>query len=403
MIDLIKLLAIFALIVLLLRRRLNLGLTMLVGSVSLALAYRLSPASFVQAAVAAAIAPATLNLILALLLIMALENVMRRTKMLGLMVDSLGRIVPDRRVVMALLPALFGLLPSAGGARFSAPMVDEASHGLDLSPERKSFINYWYRHIWEFTFPLYPSLILGAQILGMSLGDLISLLFPFTFVAILAGAPFAFRGLGSAARAVSRAGAGRAYLRDMIWGMSPILAVTLLVVGLRVDASVALGLTVVGLLLWHRYTPRGALEMAREAFSVNIVAMVVATMVFKEVLLRSGVLDTLPTYLATVGVPSVIAVFTIPFLIGLGTGYAQAPVAVGFPIVAGLLTGAGVDVGLIVLAFVGGFGGVMLSPAHLCLILTVDHFRANAGQVLRLVLVPELVVMLAAAGAVYVF
>ena len=40
-------------------------------------------------------------------------------------------------------------------------------------------------------------------------------------------------------------------------------------------------------------------------------------------------------------------------------------------------------------------------PAHLCLALTVEHFRANVGQVLRLVVVPEMVLILAASGVVY--
>ena len=39
--------------------------------------------------------------------------------------------------------------------------------------------------------------------------------------------------------------------------------------------------------------------------------------------------------------------------------------------------------GLVALAFVAGFVGVMLSPLHFCLVLTVQQFQADFGRVWR--------------------
>ena len=70
---------------------------------------------------------------------------------------------------------LIGLLPMIGGAMFSAPMVEEASQGLNVSRERKTFVNYWFRHSLETIFPLYPSLVLAAGLIIIMFGIGLSL------------------------------------------------------------------------------------------------------------------------------------------------------------------------------------------------------------------------------------
>ncbi|MBV5323544.1 DUF401 family protein, partial [bacterium] len=105
---------------------------------------------------------------LVLAFIMMMEHQLRTTGMLKQMVVSLSNALPDRRMVMAALPAMIGMLPSPGGAVFSAPMVAEAAEGVVASPEQKALINYWYRHIWEYISPLYPGIILAAGLTGFS-------------------------------------------------------------------------------------------------------------------------------------------------------------------------------------------------------------------------------------------
>ena len=61
------------------------------------------------------------------------------------------------------MPMLIGMLPSLGGAYFSAPMVKEATSGIHMSQEEKAFINYWFRHPWE-----YHSPPLSRHIAGLS-------------------------------------------------------------------------------------------------------------------------------------------------------------------------------------------------------------------------------------------
>jgi len=43
----------------------------------------------------------------------------------------------SNKVTLAVMPAFLGLLPSLGGARFSCPIVEEASRGLSINAEEK--------------------------------------------------------------------------------------------------------------------------------------------------------------------------------------------------------------------------------------------------------------------------
>jgi hypothetical protein len=58
---------------------------------------------------------------------------------------------------------------------------------------------------------------------------------------------------------------------------------------------------------------------------------------------------------------------------------------------------------LLLFAYVSGFCGILLSPAHLCLALTADYFKAELRDVYRILLVPVGVVFSAALLVLIVF
>jgi hypothetical protein len=130
MTDLLKIGAAFALIVVLLRLRWNLGLVMLLGAVFLGSISLIGPVQQARVILAAGIDPVTINLVTGLILIMVLENIIRKRGVLKRMMEAVVNVARDRRIAMAVLPGVIGLLPSAGGAAFSAPMVKEASGNI---------------------------------------------------------------------------------------------------------------------------------------------------------------------------------------------------------------------------------------------------------------------------------
>ena len=85
----------------------------------------------------------TWDLLLCLYFVMCLEVELRKSGSLHGMVVTLRNIFSSNKVTLAFMPAFLGLLPSLGGARFSAPIVQEASEGIAVDDEQKSAINLW--------------------------------------------------------------------------------------------------------------------------------------------------------------------------------------------------------------------------------------------------------------------
>jgi hypothetical protein len=403
MADLCKIIVVLAVMVVLLRRRMHLGLVMPVGAVLLAFLYLTPPFEFLGGALTALTSAKSLEMTFTIVFTMIMENILRKTGTLKRMVESLSAVLPDARLVMAAMPAMIGMLPSPGGAVFSAPMVREASSHLDVPADQKAFVNYWYRHIWEYISPLYPGIILVTGLAHIPYQKIVLANAPYALAMICWGALFCFSGVG--AKPVPRVDAvskGRA-LRTFAVSVAPILATLVFVVLLRVNPVIAMGGVTVLLYLGHRYDAAAILDSLRESVSLKALSLVFGIMVFQQTLGVTGALDGISGFFAASGLPPLLIISVIPFLAGLMTGLTIAYVGITFPILMPLMGGDPPNLGLLALAFGSGFAGVMLSPVHLCLLLTREYFEADMARVYRRLLLPQGLVLAAAAVPVYIF
>ena len=144
-IFLILFLAILAIAVLL-RFRVMIGLAILAAGAVMWILNDRSLATLWSSAVETATLPRTYDLIFALYFVMCLEVQLRKSGTLKGMVEALNRLFSSSRITLAVMPAFLVLMPSLGGARFSAPIVQAASEGMNISPARKASINYYFRH-----------------------------------------------------------------------------------------------------------------------------------------------------------------------------------------------------------------------------------------------------------------
>jgi hypothetical protein len=131
--DLLKLLGILTLILALLRIGWNLGLVLLLASALTDLLYGHTLSDLVLDVLGAAVDPLTLRLVAIVLLITFMGEMLRSTLQMEGLIRALSDLFVDRRWLLALLPMLIGLLPMVGGAMFSAPMVQQAGQGLNVS------------------------------------------------------------------------------------------------------------------------------------------------------------------------------------------------------------------------------------------------------------------------------
>ncbi len=86
--------------------------------------------------------------------------------------EILSNIFPSTSL-LAIIPAIFGLLPVSGGALLSAPLVDLEGDKLGIEKGRKAFLNLWFRHIPHLIYPLETALVIVSYLTGRSLTAII--------------------------------------------------------------------------------------------------------------------------------------------------------------------------------------------------------------------------------------
>ncbi len=389
-----------AVIVFLLNRKVKMGLAMVAGSAIIFFATGPTPAKLWAAAAATATGRATWEIVLALYFVMCLEYQLRTGGIIDGMMAAARRLFRSDRFLLVLMPSFLGFLPSLGGAIFSAPLVENAAKPFGLSAERKTTINYWFRHVWEFTNPIFTGMLLASQLSGIPLGELVSSMLWVTALALAIGWLALISPLkatfGSTHPPAADDGTGRRYL---LLAAGPIMANFALVVLFKLSAAVSMALVVAAMALILRQRAADVGAMLAHALDGKMLWGVAGILFFQHILSSSGVIGDITVLMNGLAVPATAVIGVVAFLGGLLTGTSQGFVAITFPFIALLSPG---DLGLVMICFVTGTAGHMLSPAHLCLLVTLDYFQADFLRALRPVFALE-ALMVAAAYAVAAF
>src|SRR4030042_2982455 len=162
MLNLIGGILAFIMILILIRKKVNFGLSLflvslIVGVFSLQLITPIDiPKAIIEASIYSfekqEIITETLELALLMTLIFVLQKTMQETRAITKLIDSL-RTFFSKGGTLGVIPAVYGLMPVPGGALFSAPLIDKEGDKYKLKNNQKNFLNIWFRHIW---FPIYP-------------------------------------------------------------------------------------------------------------------------------------------------------------------------------------------------------------------------------------------------------
>ena len=411
----IRILFVFSIILFCIRRKLALGHCFSLGAIALGILFGMNPLSIVQSAILALSHPKTLSLAAVVSLILVLSHSLEATGQMQRLLDRFQGLVRIPAINLVIFPALIGLLPMPGGAIFSAPMVKNLGDRSQLTPADLSYVNYWFRHVWEYWWPLYPGILLITAIGGLNLWSLVLKAFPMTLVAIVAGYWPLRHKLGF--RNVDTPGANPVVKRSA-WPffreLTPIWLV--IVLGITIGAGLSrlslfgnvakesgliIALVLSILLVWRS---NGVSRATRRKILLNrkigtLVYMVAAILIFKGILEDSLAVAAVSDELLRWGIPLLVVAMVLPMLVGLVAGITIAFVGTTFPILISLIQASPAGHALLpflILGLVSGFVGVLFSPLHVCLLLSNEYFEAPMDQIYRHLLVPCLAMLVAA-------
>jgi uncharacterized protein len=394
-----------------------LSLSLFVGSLVLGFWMGLGVYPLSGVILASATSFQTIGILMIVWLIMVMSKIMKEAGQMERLVSSFSRLSGDPRTVGSVMTALIGLLPMPGGALFSAPMVDASLAALPVNKEQKTIINYWFRHLWEYWWPIYPGVILALALLKVETWIYISTMAPLTVISLLAGTLFILRPIRlaqqEAKNSVSWKAIGR-FLKEIL----PILIIIffilfqaalkeiLAVFGVRFVMPAALSILpgLVAALVWVAVSNHLPADRIRASFldrtSVPILLLIVAIMIFQGVLKESQAALQIRSELLDYRIPAFLVIMILPFIGGLITGIAVGFVGTSFPLIIPMFPESNLPgfLSSAALAFTFGFMGMMLSPVHLCFLVTKDYYGASLVKSYRYLLLPALTVMATVAG-----
>jgi len=405
----------FTMILLLLRKKVALGYSLLIGSAVLAALARMNPIYFISTSYSALSEPTALTLLATVVLLGILGYVLRETGSLQRMVDSLQGLFRSKRTIMGLIPGLIGLVSVPGAAVISAPMIDDLGDDLHYSPGKKAAINMLFRHVWFPAYPMSTSLISLAAIGGVSIYSLIKFNLPASAVALivaillLLGRNHDQLGIvaSSTSDIVESAGSdfnGPSNFNIFMASTAPIFISLILVLVLKWPYPVSLLFGIASALAINRITDWKMIgSYLVRGLDLKIGMAIVGVMVFKEVVQESGFVISIVSNLVTGGVPLSILIIVLPMFVALATGSSMAAIAIILPILLPLFPAAPASIPLLSMLFISSTFGYFFSPLHLCLILTNEYFKTEYTEIYKYSVLPMLAMILTAFVIVFIF
>ena len=357
----------FAVILLMVRKKIPYGISIIVGALIIGIFCRFSAHDFLVSAVETVKDPDTQNLTAIIILIGILGYSFKKTGQINITVEELRKLFGEK-TVLAALPAAFGMLPIPGGALMSAPVIEPEANRLHLSPEHKTYINIWFRHTLLILFPLSAMVILPASLAGVSVYSLIIRLVPLFLLAVVVGYVVGLKPIKVQSQKKESGNLLRA-----LYGLSPIIVVIILNIVFRIGFAVGLGLGVILLFVENRTPVKEAAHMVVKGFSWEMASAIIGIMFFRQVINNSGVITDIMGLLE--GSPTVLLIIGLPMVLSLFTGLAILSIGVCFPLLLPLSPFSPPLFATIL--YVAAFTGYLASPLHLCLIVTKEYFNCS--------------------------
>jgi len=371
-----------ALFVVLMYRRVGLGVSLTVAAFLMSL-LSLGISGTATVLLETCIDPVTLTLVFSSFFIMLLSRLYKETGLVNVLTRSLGGIIKNPKVTVSLLPAVIGLLPVAGGALMSAPMVEAEADKLGLDESKKTYINIWFRHTILLVYPVSQFLVLTAALTGTSIDALIARQALVVAVMIIVGYFIGLRKTRNIKKADSETKSNpKANLKGLAYSFSPIIITVILTAALNVNIAIStlVGVITILIITKTKVTFFQKVLKTRAVWEVTLAAF--SALLLRNVTLASGASEILGSALTNTNLSGIIVLSAVPAVLGFLLGSPSGAVALSVPILAETVTFIPKNASLL---YISAYLGYLGAPTHLCLVFTAQYFRSAVSIIAALI------------------
>ncbi len=413
--SIIRLLIIFILIALMLKIKFPLALAMFIGSILAFFLFKPDVSIIPKVLDKSILSFEVVSLVVVIFLILTFSGILKVSGRLKHITDDFENAFGSGSTFFIIFPSVIGLLPMPGGAIFSAPMIEQKGLKEGFSPERLSAINYWFRHVWEIMWFLYPGIIISSSIFNVNVWEIVVLHLPITIISLFSGWFFLLR----------KKIKGKSHIKwnkipAFLKGLLPILILIISNILLQVILSalnipyhknVIMSFCLLGSIIFVLITDKPNWKvLIKEIFNVKMLSMIVLIFlifVFKETLSETNAITNISNEVKNdFKLPFMLIITSLPFIVGLSTGITVGFVSLTFPVIASIYSSSFSNISVYsisVLSYTVGVIGILLSPLHICLVLTKDYFKATLLGTLKEILFPLLIMLSSGVGLYFLY
>ena len=391
----------FFLVVYLISQQKGLGTSMLIGAAVIGLT---STGDFAQNITgllptffAGVVDPMTVQLVALVSFVTIFAYMMKEMSMLRDLIDVVTYYISSVFISLITIPSLIGVLPIPGGAIFSAPMIEPLGERMHLDGAEMTSLNIFFRHLWYFSFPYMPSIILASSLSGIDILTIAAMHLPIVGIMIVIGWLYYSRaGAGAGAdttRAESDSGAGlgrgdksRPDLKMIANAILPYLIVLIPPIFWGVDFAISLfvGIILVALMKKENFS----LRMIKEGFDLKLTYGVFGIMIFRAFIDNSQGVENLTELFLEGGIPPLMLALVVPFVVGLLAGNHVGAIGISYPVVLTVFSGSQAFSLWHMVIFSSSYFGYMISPFHMCNIMTVEYYNTTLKKYYRNIALP---------------
>ena len=377
--DAVKILVIFLfMLVLIFKFKRGLPLTFALGCLAVAVAYQFAPGFAARLALQSAFSKSTLAIVAIYYTITFLQKMMEVKGHISLAEDSLLGITNNRRISAEVAPMCVGLMPSPGAVVLGGAMV-ESIYKNDVSNEDKNFITSYFRHVPESFVPTFGSVIIACELAGVPTGKFVLYMLPLALLLVLLGHFMFMRKLPSGTGMPGR----KEKLHDvknLFLSLWPVGIIILFVITANIDVYLVAIFVIILYFFVNKFRFSEIKPFFKAAFEPKIILSTIFILVFKDYILSTDAVESLPRLLSELPLPNYI-IFSIIFFIGSVIAGSTAICAIALPLAYAAIPDGGTP--LLVLLSTMAFAAMQVSISHICLFLSSAYFKVEVASLIK--------------------
>lgn len=319
----------------------------------------------------------TFSTVLTVAMVSILGGLMGHYKILERIVETLEKLIKNKKSILMIIPSFIGLLVVPGGALLSAPFIDNLGEELDISPPKRAAINLIFRHIAMFILPFSTGLLIVASSFpDMNIAKIISFNLIFVILVIFAGYLLFIKGIET--NVETKREDLLSNLLKLMFLTSPISIPVIISLSTGLPFYITLLISIV--IVYLLSNKKDFLKTLIQSIGWHTILTLVAILIIKEIILKMDSLLGIFMNLFNNSdhiLYSLLIFFVTSLFFGFITGNQGASLAIILPMISSLNVSNDMLYVYIYFAYVSAFMGYYFSPLHLCQAFTVELMGVN--------------------------